>query len=295
MKKIISVILTLALTLSVATFAQADQSIATFTADTVNGNVGDTVTVFININAQLPNNEMINSISMEIRYDPAAVRLVRLAQQDNQMVSDFFDNNGSAPLSNIPEPGVFIIAWAHSSGTNRSGVLFGLEFEILSNTGSPVTLNNLRFSVVNSSSGAQSSYSSDPIILGGVSVGSNPPPTPKEENLVDDMPQVSTDPIYNQTLAPQNDFTSIPYNTDDATDPNQTLTPGEATPEQGGSLQGDNTGTPSIAPDDGSSGDAADGEGGGGSRVWIYILGGLGVLLIIGAAVMFVKQKKKEQ
>ncbi len=295
MKKILALILASALVLCLIPFSFAEQDIFTLSADPISGAVGETVTVYIKAATSLSGEAKINSLNLEFRFDPNALRFVEVARDDDGMISDFF-KGVSSPLYNAPDsdPGMFIVAWADAVGSNQSGIMLGIQFEIISDSGSAITVNNFKFSMIETPTSTQEQYTVDPIILGGVSVGSSAVPTPDPSNTVNTTPDSTEIPVVTVTLPPQ---VSTPIPVEDipsantTNDPQGSIAPDSDASEQPSPTQDANLPVSPTEPTDPNA-DVNGSEGG--TPVWIYIVGILGIVLIIGAAVTFVIQKKKQ-
>lgn len=301
MKKSIGIVLAIIMICSLATSAFADEGPATFTSDAVSGSVGETVVVYINISHNMAAGATINSMQFEIRYDSSAVKFAGLLLDDNnRLISDFFVNG--SPLTNFDQQDTLLFAWADATGTDTQGVLLGLKFEILTTAGSALTINEMGYSTLASTSAEMVSYSSDPIVLGGVSVGSNQAPTPAPENVATATPSSSFDTniITNVTLPPLTVAPSViePAVTDPATDSVEPSESQEADPTATAELDIpiiEETELPAEAsaePQD-SDLDPVTPEETENSAWWIWLIGILGIAFIIGATVLFVKQKRK--
>lgn len=301
MKRILSIALALLLMLCTASFSSAAETV-TLWSDPVTGSVGDTVTAYIMIDSSLTGQAKIVSMNMSVHFDSSAVQFIDIAYIEDKMESDFFAGM-SSPMTNAPEnESSFILAWATSNGSNAMGVLIGLQFKILNDKGSALSINDIDISYVPSQTGAMTDISMEPVILGGISVGSNPAPTPDPSTLVDSGPTVTDNTVTNVTFEPLADtpepldnsvIESFAPATDVPTD--AALSSAEPSDDNYSATdaptQTDEAGDPISDEPDGQQ--DAEQQGGGSSRTWIYIVGAVGIILIVGAAVTFVIQKKK--
>lgn len=327
MKKVISIIIILALCLALVPVSLADNGPITFSADAVSGAVGDTVSVLINMNSSLKAGETMYAINFEVRYDNTAVKLVGYTEDGDSIRSDFFKGEfDSGYISNIVhEDGRFYFAWANTLGTNANGVLLGLDFKILSNDGSALTMNNISYSTLANPTDRGTSYAPDVIHLGGISVGSGSVPTPDPSNnanddddlIISSAPQTTAPVIKSPTASlPATLKTPEPSNAVETTqqpsqEPQSSAEPQEQSTEvpriQLEIVATDEPKQTDVAPqpdsdtaaeptqDPATDPNAADTNQDSGSDLWIFILGGVGAALIVGALVVFIIQKKKQR
>lgn len=299
MKRILSIALALLLMLCTASFSSAAETV-TLWSDPVTGSVGDTVTAYIMIDSSLTGQAKIVSMNMSVHFDSSAVQFIDIAYIEDKMESDFFAGM-SSPMTNAPEnESSFILAWATSNGSNAMGVLIGLQFKILNDKGSALSINDIDISYVPSQTGAMTDIYMEPVILGSISVGSNPAPTPDPSTLVDSGPTVTDNTVTNVTFEPLAD---TPEPLDDSVIESfapATEVPADTTlaPTNTDDLNAPPTDAPNVPEQTNEAGepisaDTNQHQGGGSSRTWIYIVGAVGIILIVGAAVTFVIQKKK--
>ncbi|MDO4565490.1 MAG: hypothetical protein Q4C04_07750 [Clostridia bacterium] len=297
MKKLISCLLALTLIFSFSALASADDTIIDFSSPIVSGAVGDTVAVDIDIITTLTGEAQINSLSFELRFDADAVRLTGVRTDDNNMMlSDFFAD-ASSPIFNQPEEGLLILAWADTYGSNVSGLFLSFEFEILNSNGSPLTLNDIQFSILETPSSAQVSYNMNPVALGGIAVGSATVPTPNPSNIATLEPTATPGSFAFGSAAVASispvTFTTPSFD-NTIIDPVTSDEPSVDIP-----VIDDESQSPSDEPDESAEPDTQDvidndssGSNGGGTW-WIWLIGGVGVVLVAGAAILYIRQKRQ--
>ena len=131
MRKLLVVVSTLVLTLCMITpsAAHADGELAVrLSFGNASGEVGDTVDVPV----QLSGCKSVDSVQLDINYDPAALSVVSVTPGDLFPVEYC--------ITNSAESGVVRLACACALGLEGDGTLITIRFKILANTGSALTV-----------------------------------------------------------------------------------------------------------------------------------------------------------
>lgn len=251
MRKILSVfsVVILAVCLLSPAYALADEGrVVRLSVGRAGGEVGAEVDVPV----MLYDCERVDSVEFDLNYDPAALSVVSVTPGDLFPVEYC--------VSNASEAGVIHVACACALGLEEDGTLLTVRFEILSETGSAVTvtshLSEKEITYIDDDYNQYSAYIE--LENGGVSIAAGTIPEP----LLTPWTPVTPTPAPTDTPAP----TEIPQ-----IETQQQTDGPEATPEKTGSLS-------DVDP------------------VAYYVVGGLvGLLVILIAVSLGVRKKHRSE
>lgn len=327
-KKIFAIALSLLLALTFAIpFALADNGPATFSSETVNGSVGDTVVVPISVSMKLNNNCAIDSIEFNLFYDAEELEFVESSTDGCVMDNGSYDSFLYNLLKTDSGASYFRGAYIGYEGIKESGVMFTISFKIKGSHGSALTLNEVKYSTFDYTAGKQTLYDVDHAIeLNGVSVNSNAVPTAVPEALASPQVIPTTNTVITATATPKTTAYST-FTNDGNTTAMETAVIMTPSPTPAGGVTAADTAVPdaSSAADDSALPDATSSDGASGIDVsaatdapsdvtatdagddgattdtpkggmgWlVYALGGLGIILIVAAVVALIIQKKRK-
>lgn len=204
-RRILSLILA-ALLLMPTAFAVAASNV-TLTSDDVRGNVGDTVTVAINIKVEPPKlGQTMDSLQFVLEYDSAALEF----QGIQEVSQDRINILGAQFMCSVTtKEGAVAFTAAATAGATGSGVLMHVKFRILSAVSTMLVLKRVSYSFVTVSSGRQQNYTGGTVNLGRITGQSVPntvspmysaaPDTQEPTTLPTNEPRF---PVTEVTLAP---------------------------------------------------------------------------------------------
>jgi hypothetical protein len=201
MKRTLSLLMVLLLValLAAPVRALADEESVLIRVDTVDGEVGSTVDVQIS----LQNCYSVDSVEFDINYDPTALSVVQVTP------GDIFPAEFCIAYSD--DPGRIGIACARALGFSGDGILATIRFQVLSETGSALTLTtHLSGEAVGKEitwvDEADYAYDQYPAWVtlenGGVTVAGAPLPTPAVTPWIPATPIPTPTPEPVQTPAP---------------------------------------------------------------------------------------------
>ncbi len=207
MKRRIISLLFAALLLLPVSAARAAAAPVTITSEDVRGNVGDTVSVAINIVVEPPKlGQTMDSLQFVLEYDSAALEYVGI-QELNQDRMNILGVQYTCSVT--AKAGAVAYTAASSDGCSGSGVLMHVRFKILSAVSTMLVLKKVSYSFVTVSSGSQRGYTGGTINLGRITGQSVPTTIPPFTNApANSQPPtaVSSDeprfPVTEVTLAP---------------------------------------------------------------------------------------------
>ncbi len=193
MKKLRFILLILAIFISFCQFqslAKADgNSITVISVQTADGSVGDTVTVKVNAT----NAVRLDSIQFNINYDGSSLKPL-----------SFTPGLVFTPeycVLNLDEPNRIRAACVNAFGAEWDGELFEVSFQILSDSGSAITLSDVVATQVDADYHQFPAYVS--IEDGGVSVSGKPLPEPKVTPWIAPTPIPTPTPEVTPTPVPE--------------------------------------------------------------------------------------------
>ena len=215
-RRILSLIMVVMLLLPAA-FSMAATTPVTITSDDIQGSVGDTVTVAINIAIEAPKlGQTMDSLQFVLEYDSAALEYLGIQEFSQDKIKIL----GSQYTCNVTtKAGAVAFAAAANGGATGSGVLMHVQFRLLSAVSTMLVLKKVSYSFVTTSSGSQRGYTGGTINLGritGQSVPTTVAPTdyaPETQSPADPS-MLPTDeprfPVTEVTLAPGANPTAEP-------------------------------------------------------------------------------------
>ena len=218
-RRILSLIMVVMLLLPSA-FSMAATTPVTITSDDIQGSVGDTVTVAINIAIEAPKlGQTMDSLQFVLEYDSAALEYLGIQEFSQDKIKIL----GSQYMCNVTtKAGAVAFAAAANGGATGSGVLMHVQFRILSAVSTMLVLKKVSYSFVTTSSGSQRGYTGGTINLGRITGQSVPTTVAPVDNTPE--PQSSAEPSALPTDEPRFPVTEV------------TLAPGAnptAEPEEG--------------------------------------------------------------
>ena len=207
MKRRIISLLFAALLLLPVSVTMAAAAPVTITSEDVRGNVGDTVTVTVNIEVEPPKlGQTMDSLQFVMEYDSAALEYVGI-QELNQDRMNILGVQYTCSVTT--KAGAMAFTAASSDGCSGSGVLMHVRFKILSAVSTMLVLKKVSYSFVTSSTGSQRGYTGGTMNLGritGQSVPTTIPPFTNSPANSQPPAAVSTDqprfPVTETTPAP---------------------------------------------------------------------------------------------
>ena len=221
MKRRILSIIMVALLLLPAAYASAASTPVIITSDDVRGNVGDTVTVALNITVDPPKlGQTMDSLQFVLEYDSAALEYVGI----QELSQDRINILGAQYMCSVTtKAGAVAFTAATTGGVSGSGVLMRVRFRILSAVSTMLVLKKVSYSFVTTSSGSQKGYTGGTINLGRIT-GQTVPTTiapmtsapyttqaPVSTNIPTNEPRF---PVTEVTLAPGASPTQAPAESD---------------------------------------------------------------------------------
>ena len=152
-RRILSLIMVVMLLLPAA-FSMAATTPVTITSEDIQGSVGDTVTVAINIAIEAPKlGQTMDSLQFVLEYDSAALEYLGIQEFSQDKIKIL----GSQYMCNVTtKAGAVAFAAAANGGATGSGVLMHVQFRILSAVSTMLVLKKVSYSFVTTSSGSQS-------------------------------------------------------------------------------------------------------------------------------------------
>lgn len=170
-RRLVSLILAVLLLLPAAISLAASVPV-TITSEDIRGNVGDTVTVAINISIEAPKvGQTMDSLQFVMEYDSAALEYLGIQEVSSDRISIL----GAQYICNVTtKAGAVGFAASSTSGATGSGVLMRVRFKILSAVSTMLVLKKVSYSFVTTSSGSQKGYTGGTINLGRITGQSAP-------------------------------------------------------------------------------------------------------------------------
>ena len=180
MKRRIISLLFAALLLLPVSISMAATTPVTLSSEDVRGNVGDTVTVAINIAVEAPKlGQTMDSLQFVLEYDSAALEYIGI----QELSQDRMNILGVQYTCFVtPKAGAVAFTAASSGGATGSGVLMHVRFKILSAVSTMLVLKKVSYSFVTTSSGAQKGYTGGTMNLGRITGQSAPNTIPPTSN-----------------------------------------------------------------------------------------------------------------
>ena len=195
-RRIVSVFFVVLLLLPSA-FAMAATTPVVITSDDIRGNVGDTVSVTLNIEVEPPKlGQTMDSLQFVLVYDSAALEYVDIQEVSQERIYIL----GAQYLCSVStNAGKVAFAAAATDGSSGSGVLMHVRFRILSPVSTMLVLKSVAYSFVSKSGTSQDRRQGGTINLGRITGQTAPvsaPPT--------DVPPTATAYPYS-TAIPTNE------------------------------------------------------------------------------------------
>ena len=219
MKRRILTLIMVVMLLLPSAFSMAATTPVTITSDDIQGSVGDTVTVAINIAIEAPKlGQTMDSLQFVLEYDSSALEFVDIQEVSRDRINILGAQYSCTVTS---KTGAVAFTAAASNGGTGSGVLMHIRFRILSAVSTMLVLKKVSYSFVTASSGAQKSYTGGTINLGRITGQSVPTTIPPFTSApVNSQPPaaVATDeprfPVTEVTLSPGSSPLPEPNNGD---------------------------------------------------------------------------------
>lgn len=218
-RRILSLVMVAMLLLPTA-FSMAVSIPVTITSEDVRGNVGDTISVAININVEAPKlGQTMDSLQFVLEYDSAALEYLSIQELSQDRIT-FLGAQYTCDVS--AKAGSLAFAASATGGGTGSGVLMHVRFRILSAVSTMLVLKKVAYSFVTTSSGSQRGYTGGTMNLGRVTgqsvpttvapasyapVTMSPTYNPYATGLPTDAPRF---PVTEVTLAPGANPTAAP-------------------------------------------------------------------------------------
>ena len=222
-RRILSILLAALLLLPSALTAAATAPVTITSAD-VRGNVGDTVTVTLNIAIEPPKlGQTMDSLQFVLEYDSAALEYVGIQEVSQDRINIL----GTQYICNVTtKTGGVVFAASATNGASGSGTLMRVKFRILSAFSTMLVLKKVSYSFVTKNGTTQDRRQGGTINLGRITGQS--------------VPTTVTPAFYTPDPFQTQDPVSTGYATDEPRFPvtEVTLAPGAsptATPEEGDS------------------------------------------------------------
>ena len=221
MKRRIISICMVALLLLPAAFSAAATTPVTITSEDIQGNVGDTVTVTLNIAIDPPKlGQTMDSLQFVLEYNSAALEFVSIQEfaQDNITIL-----GARYTCTVTTKAGAVAFAAASTDGASGSGALMHVRFKILSAARTMLVLKSVAYSFVTKNGKTQDRGLSGIINLGSITGKSAPYTVAPSSSLPDSSQEpantpAATDeprfPVTEVTLAPGASPTTEPAKTD---------------------------------------------------------------------------------
>lgn len=219
MKRRIASLILAALLLLPLSVASAATTPVVITSDDVKGNVGDTVSVTLNIVIEPPKlGQTMDSLQFLLVYDSSALEFVSIQEVNQDRITIL----GAQYLCSVTaNTGKVAFTAAATDGSSGSGVLMHVRFKILSPVSTMLTLKNVAYSFVNKS-GTQDRKQGGTINLGRVTGQSAPSTIAPGSAAPDQTAEATSDPA----VTPDPAATNPPYIVTERTgDPNVKATP----------------------------------------------------------------------
>ena len=180
-RRIISLLFAALLLLPISAAVAAGTPV-TITSEDVRGNVGDTVTVAMNLTVEAPKlGQTMDSLQLVLEYDSAALEFVEI----QELSQDRMKILGVEYTCNVTtKTGAVAFTAASSSGCTGSGTLMHVRFKILSAVSTMLVLKKVSYSFITPSSGSQRSYTGGTINLGRVTGSPVPEPTNEDNDVL---------------------------------------------------------------------------------------------------------------
>ncbi len=173
-RRIFSIILAALLLLPLSA-AMAAGTPVTITSEDVRGNVGDTVTVAIDIAIEPPKlGQTMDSLQFVLEYDSAALEFVGI----QELSQDRMKILGVEYVCNVTtKSGAAAFTAASADGASGSGVLMHVRFRIKSAVSTMLVLKKVSYSFVSSDGKTQKSYNTGGVVNLGRITGQSTPNT----------------------------------------------------------------------------------------------------------------------
>ena len=219
-RRIISLFFAVLLMLPSA-FAMAATTPVIITTDDVRGNVGDTVTVTLNVEIEPPKlGQTMDSLQFVLEYDSATLEFEGI----QEVYQDRINILGTQYLCSVTtKAGAVAFTAAATDGATGSGVLMHVRFRILSPVSTMLVLKKVAYSFVSKSGTSQDRRQGGTINLGRITGQSVPTtiipetpgpmstPEPAYTNIPTNEPRF---PVTEVTMAPGANPTSQPEKED---------------------------------------------------------------------------------
>ena len=206
MKRRILSIIMVALLLLPASLTLAASVPVTITSEDVQGNVGDTVSVALNIKVEAPKlGQTMDSLQFVLEYDSAALEYVSIQEVSQNSITIL---GAQYDCDVATKAGAVAFAASATGGGTGSGVLMHVRFRILSAASTMLVLKKVSYSFVTTSSGSQRGYTGGTVNLGHVT-GQSVPTTVAPATFAPYTPSTSGDPSSLPTDEPRFPVTEV--------------------------------------------------------------------------------------
>lgn len=190
-----------------AAFSMAASTPVAITSEDIQGNVGDTVTVALNITVEAPKlGQTMDSLQFVLEYDSAALEYIGIQEFSQDRIKIL----GAQYMCNVTtKAGAIAFAASATSGATGSGVLMHVKFKILSAVSTMLVLKKVSYSFVTTSSGSQRGYTGGTINLGRITGQSVPTTVPPASYAPVTQAPASGYPTYAPTDSPRFPVTEV--------------------------------------------------------------------------------------
>ena len=201
------------------TFSLAATTPVVITSDDVKGNVGDTVSVTLNISIEPPKlGQTMDSLQFLLVYDSSALEFVSIQEVNQDRITILGAQYLCSVTANTGKVGFTAAA---TDGSTGSGVLMHVRFKVLSPVSTMLTLKNVAYSFVNKN-GTQDRKQGGTINLGRVT-GQSAPSTIAPASAA---PMETADATLDPSATPDPAASNPPYIvTEKTSGPNVKATP----------------------------------------------------------------------
>ena len=205
-RRILSLIMVAVLLLS-ATVTMAATTPVTITSGDVQGSVGDTVSVALNITIEAPKvGQTMDSLQFVLEYDSAALEYIGIQEVSQDRIKIL----GAQYVCNVTtKAGAVAFAASATGGATGSGVLMHVQFRIQSAVSTMLVLKKVSYSFVTTSSGSQRGYTGGTMNLGRITGQSVPTTVPPASYEPVTQPPESIDPSSLPSSSPRFPVTEV--------------------------------------------------------------------------------------
>ena len=204
-RRIVSLFLVVMLLLPAVSLAASTP--LTITSDDIQGSVGDTVTVTINIAVEPPKlGQTMDSLQFVMEYDSAALEYLGIQEVNSDRITIL----GAQYMCNVTtKAGAVAFAASATTGGTGSGLLMHVKFKLLSAVSTMLVLKKVSYSFVTGSSGSQRGYTGGTINLGRITGQSVPTTLPPASYAPITTQEASLNPSMIPTDAPRFPVTEV--------------------------------------------------------------------------------------